>query len=45
MKSFTVKLSNNLFVGKLVLTLKICDGEISGIVPDDDAICRCLKKD
>jgi hypothetical protein len=44
MKYFTVKLSSNLFVGKLGLTLKTCDGKTSGTVPDDDAIFRYLKE-
>lgn len=42
----TVKLSSNLFVGKLGLTLRICDGETWGTVPDDAIICfiSCPRK-
>ena len=40
MTLFTVRLSSNLFVGRLGLTLRTCDGETSGIAPDDDAIFR-----
>jgi len=43
MKYFTVKLSSNLFIGKLGLTLNTWDGETSGIVLDDDAIFWYLR--
>jgi hypothetical protein len=35
-KYFTVKLSNNLLIDKLGLTLNTCEGDISGITLDDD---------
>lgn len=35
---FTVKLSSNLFVGKLGLTLRTCDGSTLGTALDDDEL-------
>ena len=41
----TVKLSNNLLVGKLGLTLKICDAVTSGTEPDEVAMSRSWTRD
>lgn len=38
LRIFTVKLSRSLFVGKLGLTLRTCDGKTSGTGPDKAAI-------